>query len=77
MRLRGYQKGGRGFWLGTPSSFGPPVVPAEGGLKTFEAEILLALKAPKQNFGCQPQTLEGGEEGVTPLLDSSYRVRPF
>ena len=35
------------------------MVPAEGGPKNSEASILLAPKAPKQNFGCQPQTLEG------------------
>ena len=48
--------GGEGVWLGPPSSLGPPRVPAE-------AQILLAPKAPKQNFGCQPQTLEGEEGG--------------
>ena len=51
-------KGGGG-WLVPPSSQGPPMVPAEGGPKTFEASILLAPKAPKQKFGSQPQTLEG------------------
>ena len=35
------------------------MLPAEGGPTNFEAEILLAPKAPKQNFGYQPQTLEG------------------
>ena len=58
----GLKGGERGVWLGPPSSLGPPMVPAEGGPKVFEASILLALKAPKQKFGCQPQTLEG-EEG--------------
>ena len=36
------------------------MVPAEGRPKIL---ILLAPKAPKQNFGCQPQTLEGDEVG--------------
>ena len=65
------------------------MVPAEGGPKIFEASILLALKAPKQNFGCQPQTLqeeEGGGEGVQGeggrggqgrYPPSSCGVRPF
>ena len=39
------------------------MVPAKGGQKKFKASILLALKALKQNFGCQPQTLEGEEGG--------------
>ena len=39
------------------------MVPAEGGPNIFEAYILLAPKAPKQSFGCQPQTLEGEEGG--------------
>ena len=44
--------------------------PPKAGQKFLEAEILLAPKAPKQNFGCQPQTLEGeeGGGGVPPLL---------
>ena len=53
---------GRGVWLGHPSSQGPPMVPAEG--ENLEASILLAPKAPKQHFGCQPQTLEGQGRGV-------------
>ena len=54
------------------------MVPAGGGPKTFEAEILLAAKAPKQNFGCQPPTLEGeeggglGGGGVTPPPPAVY-----
>ena len=52
---RGGLKGG-GAWQGHLSSEGPPMVP-------------LAPKVTKQNFGCQPQTLEGGGEGgVPPLL---------
>ena len=31
--------------------------------ENFEASILLAPKAPKHKFGCQPQTLEGEEVG--------------
>ena len=55
----GLKGGGRGVWLGPPSSLGPPMAPAEN----FEAYILLTPKAPKQNFGCQHQTLEGEEGG--------------
>ena len=40
------------------------MVPAEGGHNNFEASILLVPKAPEQNLGCQPQTLEGEEGGV-------------
>ena len=57
----------------------PPRVPLlslpKAGRKIFEGKILLAPKAPKQNFGRQPQTLEGEEgggggagRGVPPLL---------
>ena len=56
-----------------PSSQRPPMAPAEGGAEHFEAEILLAPKAPKENCGCQPQTSEG--EGGYP--HSSCGVRPF
>ena len=42
----------------------PPRVPLWSPLKAGQkASILLALKAPKQNFGCQPQTLAGEEGG--------------
>ena len=34
------------------------MVPAEGGLKIFGLK-----SSSKQNFGCQPQTLEGEEGG--------------
>ena len=64
--VRGSEGEGGGS-AGPPSSYGPPVVPSEGGPKIFEASILLAPKVPKQTFGCQPQTLqeeEGGGEGV-------------
>ena len=52
-------RGGGGGWLGPPSSYGPPMVPTEGGPK------ILKLKSswPKQNFRCQRQTLEGEERG--------------
>ena len=46
--------GWEGGWLGPPSSEGPPMVPTKGGPKNFEAEILLAPKVPKQNFGLSP-----------------------
>ena len=47
----------------TPHLRESPYVPAKGGQKIFKASILLAPKAPKQNFGCQPQTLEGDGMG--------------
>ena len=60
----GAEEGGGGrFGWDPPSSQGPPMVPAEGGPKSFEASIRLAPKVPKQNFGCQPPTLEGEEGG--------------
>ena len=65
-REGGALKGGGGGWLGPPSSQGPPMVPRRRGAEHFEAEILLAPKAPKKNFGCQPQTLEGEEGGGGP-----------
>ena len=37
------------------------------GVPAKEAQILLAPKAPKQNFGCLPQTLEG-EGGAPPAV---------
>ena len=64
-----YQGGGGG--LGPPSSRGSPCGPCQRRAKIVEAQILLAPKAPKQNFGGQPQTLEGdegGPGGVPPLL---------
>ena len=51
-------KGG-GIGRDPPSSQGPP----KAGPAIFEASILLAPKAPKQNFGCQPPTFEGEEGG--------------
>ena len=61
-----YKSGG---WLGPPLLPGSPYGPRQRRAETFEASILLAPKAPKQNFGCQPQTLEGeGGGGGLPLL---------
>ena len=66
-----------GVWLGPPLLPGSPCGPRRRRAKHFEASILLAPKALKQNFGCQPQTLEGegggglggpGEGGTPPLL---------
>ena len=69
------RSGGAGGEGGLAGTHPPPRVPLWSPPKvgqTFEASILLALKAPKQNFVCQPQTLEweGGwsREGVTPPL---------
>ena len=42
---------------------GSPYGPRRRRAKDFEASILLGPKGPKQNFGCQPQTLEGEEGG--------------
>ena len=57
------------------------MVPPEGGPKDFEALILLAPKAPKQNFGCQPHIGRGGGRGEGGpgggYPPSSYDVRPF
>ena len=55
--------GGGGGLAGTPLLLGSPYGPRRRRAKIFEASILLAPKAPKQNFGCQSQTLEGEEEG--------------
>ena len=46
----------------TPSSQGPPMVPAEGGQNELKLESSLAPKAPKQNFGCQPQVGGSGTQ---------------
>ena len=40
--------------------------PASVPALTTTASMLLAPKAPKQNFGCQPPTLEGEEGGGGP-----------
>ena len=69
--VRGGLKGEEGGWAVTPLLLGFPYGPRRRRAKNFEASILLA---PKQIFGCQPQTLQGeeGEGG-----GSSYGVRPF
>ena len=43
-------EGGGGFGWDPPSSQGPPVVPGGRRTESFEAEILLAPKAPKRNL---------------------------
>ena len=60
---RGGEGGWGGVWLGPPLLPGSPHGPRRRGAKKFEASILLAPNAPKQNSGCQPQTLEGEEGG--------------
>ena len=67
------RRGGGGGLAGTPSSSGPPMVPTEGGPKILK--LLLAPKAPKQNFGCQPQTLEGEGGGVFMVLETAQEAR--
>ena len=67
-------KGGGGGLAGTPLLPGSPYGPRRRRAESFEASIVLAPKAPKQNSGCQPQTLEGEEGGGPP---SSCCVRPF
>ena len=58
-------KGGGGL-AGTPILPGSPYGPRRRRAGTFEASILLAPKAPEQNFGCQRQTSEG--EGGPPTV---------
>ena len=66
-RGEGGSEAREGGLAGTPP---PPRVPLlvlrRWRAKIFSASILLAPKAPKQNFGCQPQTVEGegGGRGV-------------
>ena len=67
----GSEGGGGGGWDPTPPRV--PLWSPRRRANIFSAEILLAPKAPKQNFGCQPQTLEGemgggGGPGGLPLL---------
>ena len=72
----GGSEAGEGGLAGTPP---PPRVPLwsppEAGQK-FEAQILLAPKAPKQNFGCQASKMGkgGGGGGNAPC---SCGVRPL
>ena len=61
--LKSIRGGGGGLWLGAPLLPGSPCGPRRRGAENFEASIFLAPKAPKQNFGCEPQTLEGEEGG--------------
>ena len=66
---RGGLKGGGGGWLGPASSLGPPMVPAEGGLKTLKLKSswhrrrrsTIWLSASNIGRG-------GGGRGVPPLL---------
>ena len=60
-RIQG--KGRRRVWLGQPSSQGSPTVSAKGRPKKTVSLDRLGAEVPKQNFGCQPQTLEGEEGG--------------
>ena len=61
---QGCSKGGGGLRGGGPPLLpGSPYGPRRRRAKKFEAQILLAPKAPKRNSGCQPQTLEGDEVG--------------
>ena len=64
-RAGGGQVGEGGDWglAGTPLLPESPYGTRRRGAEHFEASILLAPKAPKQNFGCQPQTLEAEEWG--------------
>ena len=74
----GLKRGGGAGWLGPPLLPGSPCGPRRRRAKTFEAQILLAPKAPKQKFGCPPQTLERKGGGVQePPPPSSCGVRPF
>ena len=62
-------RGGGGVWLGPPLLPGSPYGPHRRRAEIFEASIPWAPKVPKQNFGCQPQTLEaeeGGQRGGVP-----------
>ena len=54
-----------GFGGGPPPPRAPLWSPPKAG-QNFGAQILLAPKAPKQKFGCQPQTLEGEGGGDPP-----------
>ena len=64
----GSERGGKGGLAGTPLLLGSPYGPRRRRAGNFEASVLLAPKAPKQNVGCQPQTLEGGGGGGYPPL---------
>ena len=70
----GSEGGGGGGLAGTPVLPGSPYGPHGRRANNFEAEILLAPKARKQNFGCQPRALQGEDGGGG---GSSYGVQPF
>ena len=82
----GVRGGGEGALAGPPLLPASPYGPRRRRAENFEASILLALKAPEQSLGCQPQTLEGEEGGggarggeVPPPSSSpsSCGARPF
>ena len=59
-------EGGGGGLAGSPPPSSLPGYPCSScrrWAKNVSAQILLASKAPKQKFGCQPQTLEREEGG--------------
>ena len=68
-------EGGGGGGTGAPLLLGSPYGPRRRRAENFYASILLAPKAQKQNFGCQPQTLEGGEGGYPPSSSSAVYGR--
>ena len=72
----GYERGragggGGGVWLGPPSSYGPPMVPAEGR-EIFSSLKPLGAEGAEAKVWLSAQTLEeeegGGGPGGTPLL---------
>ena len=69
--------GGRGFWLGLPSSQGPPMVPAEGGPRLTP----LGAKGAEAKFWLSASNIgRGGGGGPPPPCANpppSYGVRPF
>ena len=52
------------------------MIPTEGGLNILKLKIPLAPKAPKQNFGCHAQTLEGEEGGGGLLRCTAFLIHP-
>ena len=56
----GSEGGGGGGWLGPPSSWGPPMVPAEGGPKNFK---LKSSWRQSKILAVSPKHLEEEEEG--------------
>ena len=57
------RKGGRGVWLGPPSSQGPPMVPAEGGRKIFQSSNPLGTEGTEAKFWRSASNIERGGEG--------------